>query len=80
MTTMTKFIITTCVALLFVYLIHTATKSDQYVFTNDTLANCEYGASITKPTFVGTEFENFDFYQSCLDNIRYANPMNRGDL
>mgnify|MGYP001569343759 CR=1 FL=1 len=78
MTKMTK--ITTCVALLLLvaYLIRTGMQPRPYVFSEGTIANCRQGEAITKPAFVGTQFEGFDFYQSCLDNIRYANPMNRG--
>ena len=78
MTTMTKvFLIATCVVVLLMYLIHTSSQPRRYIFSSDTMASCEYGASITKKAFVGTEFEDFDFYQSCLDNIKYANPINR---
>lgn len=83
MTTTTKIIIfTTCVALLFavVYVSTTYLQSKPYVFSEGTIASCRRGEAITKPAFIGTEFEDFDFYQSCLDNIRYANPMNRGGL
>lgn len=83
MTTTTKLIIfTTCVAILVAmfYVSKTYLLSKPYVFSEGTIASCRQGEAITKPAFVGTEFEHFDFYQSCLDNIRYANPMNRGDL
>ncbi|MCG3203993.1 MAG: hypothetical protein KCHDKBKB_00670 [Elusimicrobia bacterium] len=50
---------------------HTPTVGEQ------TKENCRYGAELTKPAFKGTQFENYDFYQSCIDNILYANPMNR---
>lgn len=42
-----------------------------------TKRSCRYGSEITKKAFVGTEFENFDFYKSCLENIYNANPLQR---
>lgn len=45
--------------------------------SDQTKRDCQYGAELTKPAFKGTQFENYDFYQSCIDNILYANPMNR---
>lgn len=47
--------------------------------SDNTRRDCYYGASVAQKAFVGTKFESFDFYQSCLDNIKYANPLNRRD-
>lgn len=38
---------------------------------------CATYAPITAKAFVGTEFEDFDFYQSCLLNISETSPVVR---
>lgn len=42
-----------------------------------TVATCEYWAPIRKEEYKNTQWADFDFYQSCIDNIQYANPYNR---
>lgn len=39
---------------------------------------CAFYAPIRKEEYKGTQWENFNFYQSCIDNVFCANPMNCG--
>lgn len=44
---------------------------------DSTIAACHESARLTQPAFKGTEWEGYDFYTNCLNEIYYANPMNR---
>ena len=43
----------------------------------DTISTCQQMAIKNKYDYRNTEFKNFDFYKSCIDNVRYTSPLNR---
>lgn len=42
-----------------------------------TKITCQEMAIKNKYDYRNTEFKNFDFYKSCIDNVRYTSPLNR---
>jgi len=47
----------------------------QFTIDKGTHENCLQGALQARKGFKGTEFERWNFYESCLLNIECANPM-----
>lgn len=49
--------------------------ASEYRVDPGTHANCLTGALQARKGFKGTEFEHWNFYETCLLNIECANPM-----
>lgn len=46
----------------------------QPLISEGTRQECRYGADLAKKGFQGTEFENWNFYHTCVVNIVCSNP------
>lgn len=42
-----------------------------------TIAICQEMAKKNQKDYENTEFKHMDFYQSCIDNIKYTSPLFR---
>lgn len=78
---MKKSIITLAAILFLSYLLITKTHFIKWSMSKSererTERACRYGSEITKRGFIGTQFEDFDFYESCLDNAYNTSPYSR---
>lgn len=76
-----KFLLTTLAALvlsmlswlLFFRALDILNPETNFTISQNTKDNCLYGANLAKQGFVGTEFEDWNFYESCLLNVICTN-------
>jgi hypothetical protein len=55
----------------------TGDREREFKIDKGTHESCLYGANRAKEGFIGTEFEDWNFYESCVLNVMCANPTNK---